>query len=193
MQICFESRIQLNSRLVDSYSSIIADFYPTFLNNVVRYYFIQQFWIACHLLIKEYKQFKVIIELQDPKNGLDNLEQNKRHDTRIRDIIKYVDDRIKYLVLFFIVVSIIGTLIPIIQIWQLYSRNQLSTKHEIALPVIIIAAVYLLGFSLYKALMIPSEFKNAMDLYFYKVGCTPKRYRQIGFYREVSRHLFELH
>jgi hypothetical protein len=141
-------------------------------------------------LIKEYTQFKVIIELQDSKKGLDNLEQNKQHDTRIRDIMTYVDDRIKYLVLLFISVSIIGTSIPIIQIRQLYSRNELSTKRKIALPVIIIASVYVLGFSLYKALMIPSEFKNAMDLYFYKVGCTPKRYREKGFDKEVSRHLF---
>jgi hypothetical protein len=131
-------------------------------------------------------EFKIIIESQDPMEGMANLEENKQHHYRIRDLISYLDDRMKYLVLIFYIASIIGTLIPIIQIWQLFSHDELSTQHKIALPVIIIASVYVLGYSLYKAFMIPLEFENAIELYYLKVGYTKFENREKGFYKEVT-------
>ncbi len=126
------------------------------------------------------------IESQDPKDGMVNLEENKQHYNRIRSLITYIDDRMKYLVLIFYFASIIGTLIPIIQIWQLFSHSELSTQHKIALPVIIIASVYVLGYSLYKAFMIPLEFENAIELYYLKVGYTKFQNREKGFQEEVT-------
>jgi hypothetical protein len=125
------------------------------------------------------------IESQEEENRLDNLKQNKQHHKRISDMITSVDDRFKCLVAFFISVSIIGTLIPINQIWQLYINNELSFKHKIVLPVIILASVYVLGFSLYKAVIIPSEFKKAIELYTLKVGYTEAE-NYAEFFEKVS-------
>ncbi len=154
--------------------------------NLVRYYFVQQFWMACHIMHENCKEFKKLIESQDEKNGLDNLKQNKKHHKRIRDMITSVDDRFKYLVAFFICVSIIGTLIPINQIWQLYINDELTFKHKIVLPVIILASVYVLGFSLYKAVIIPSELKKAIELYILKVGYAEVENYEEGFFEQVS-------
>ncbi len=154
--------------------------------NLVRYYFVQQFWMACHIMYENCKEFKMSIESQEEENRLDNLKQNKQHHKRISDMITSVDDRFKYLVAFFISVSIIGTSIPINQIWQLYINNELSFKHKIVLPVIILASVYVLGFSLYKAVIIPSEFKKAIELYTLKVGYTEAENYEKGFIEKVS-------
>jgi hypothetical protein len=128
----------------------------------------------------------MIIESQDPKEGMANLEENKQHHKRITSIITYIDDRMKYLVLIFYFAAIIGALIPIIQIWQLFSHDALSTKYKIALPVIIIVTVYVLGYSLYKAFMIPLAFENAIELYYLKVGYTKFQNREKGFQEEVT-------
>jgi hypothetical protein len=76
------------------------------------------------------------------------------------------------LVAVFIGSSILGTSFPIIKIYQLYTVKELSKRHEIDLPVIIIVSVYVLVYSLYKVVMIPWEFKNAMELYFLHVSYT---------------------
>jgi hypothetical protein len=132
----------------------------------------------------------MIIESQDPMEGMANLEENKQHHNRIRILITYLDDRMKYLVLIFYFAAIIGALIPIIQIWQLFSHDELSTQHKIALPVIIIITVYVLGYSLYKAFMIPLEFENAIKLYYLKVGYTKFENREEGFHEEVTYFCF---
>jgi hypothetical protein len=90
------------------------------------------------------------------------------------------------LVAVFIGSSILGTSFPIIQLYQLYTHNELSKRHEIDLPVIIIASVYVLAYSLYKIVMIPWEFKNAMELYFLHVDYTDTENREKGFYEEVG-------
>jgi hypothetical protein len=131
-------------------------------------------------------EFKMIIESQDPMEGMANLEENKKHHYRIRSLISYIDDRIKFLVLIFYFAAIIGALIPIIQVWHLSSYDALSTKHKIALPVIIMGTVYVVGYSLYKAFMIPLAFENAIELYYLKVGYTKFQIRQKGFYEEVT-------
>ncbi len=154
--------------------------------NLVRYYFTQQFWMACHIMNENCKEFKMLIESQEDENGLDNLKQNKQHHKRIRDMITSVDDHFKYLVALFISVSIIGTLIPINQIWQLYINDELSFKHKIVLPVIILASVYVLGFSLYKAVIIPSELKKAIELYILKVGYAEVENYEKVFFKKVS-------
>jgi hypothetical protein len=118
--------------------------------------------------------------------GMANLEENKQHHDRIRRLIIYIDNQMKFLVLIFYFAAVIGALIPIIQIWQLFSHDALSTKHKIALPVIIIGTVYVLSYSLYRAFMIPLEFENAIDLYYLKVGYTKFQTRQKGFYEEVT-------
>jgi hypothetical protein len=135
-------------------------------------------------------EFKMTIESQKSIEGMANLEENKQHHKRIRSLITYIDDRMKYLVLIFYFASIVGTLIPIIQIWQLFSHDELSTQHKIALPVIIIASVYVLGYSLYKAFMIPLEYENAIELYYLKVGYIEFRNREKGFHEEVTNFCF---
>jgi hypothetical protein len=132
----------------------------------------------------------MIIESQDPMEGMANLEENKQHHNRIRTLMTYIDDRMKYLVLIFYFAAIIGALIPIIQIWQLFSHDELSTKYKIALPVILIVTVYVLGYSLYKAFMIPLEFENAIKLYYLKVGYTKFQNREKGFHEEVTNFCF---
>ncbi len=164
----------------------ILGLFVLFMMNLVRYYFVQQFWMACHIMHENCKEFKILIESQEEENGLDNLKQNKQHHKRIRNMITSVDDRFKYLVAFFISVSIIGTLTPISQIWQLYINDELSFEHKIVLPVIILASVYVLGFSLYKAVTIPSEFKKAIELYILKVGYTEDENYEKGFIKKVS-------
>jgi hypothetical protein len=128
----------------------------------------------------------MLIESQEEKNGLDNLKQNKKHHKRIINMIISVDDRFKNLVAFFVSASIIGTLIPINQIWQLYINDELSFEHKIVLPVIILASVYVMGFSLYKAVIIPSELKKAIELYILKVGYAEVENYEEGFFEQVS-------
>ncbi len=135
-------------------------------------------------------EFKMIIESQDPIESMTNLEENKQHHNRIRSLMTYLDDRLKYLALIFYFASIVGTLIPIIQIWQLFSHDELSTQHKIALPVDIVASVYVLGYSLYKAFMIPLEYENAIELYYLKVGYIEFQNREKGFHEEVTNFCF---
>lgn len=120
-----------------------------------------------------------------------NLEQNKAYHNKLRQKIIFADERIKYFVFGFIIESIFSTLIPMIQIWQLFINKGLTKKHAIALSVIIIASVYVLGYSLYRALVIPSVYISAIELYYLKVAYTPVLTRDsvMGFNEEVSHYL----
>jgi hypothetical protein len=97
---------------------------------------------------KRCNEFKIIIVNQDPNNGMENLKQNKQEHKNIRSVMTSVDDRSKYLIALFIIASIVGTFIPISQIWQLYRHDELSKRHEVTLPVIINASVYVLDYLL---------------------------------------------